>query len=390
MSYVLGATEKSSYHQDREELLKCIWGLKGTRVEHRVFNVPSQKYKNLFLDTLYFPPLKTPQKLFMLSSGVHGVEAPLGSQIQRQFLSNTFSDLDRDHLGVLIVHVLNPYGYVEGIRVTESNVDLNRNFFSHEKFPHLESNAFEKYRSVLSVEKSLSSRWRDGFSLLSDVLRVSVLGGSRREEFTQAFAGGQYSDPKGVYFGGQDFEPQVMWFSKILDEILPLYQELLLYDVHTGLGKEDQLQLISSLESQRDRDFLTSFKQKVEVVDKLSVVSPESDGFYVTRGDFIDFVHAKASRQARVLAFTAEFGTLGDSIISKLQTLSRIVFENRGRNFGYANSELERSVQASFVELFNPTSSEWNLRAMNLANYAIKAALLEFRESQVLKKASIY
>ncbi len=35
--------------------------------------------------------------------------------------------------GALLIHALNPYGFAWTRRVTEDNVDLNRNFVDHDK-----------------------------------------------------------------------------------------------------------------------------------------------------------------------------------------------------------------------------------------------------------------
>ena len=69
----------------------------------------------------------TPQRAFIHSSGVHGVEAFAGSAIQVRWLVEGSRELPRD-TAIILVHVLNPYGMAWLRRVNEHNVDLNRNF----------------------------------------------------------------------------------------------------------------------------------------------------------------------------------------------------------------------------------------------------------------------
>lgn len=48
----------------------------------------------------------------------------------------------------------------------------------------------------------------------------ALKGKDAKQELTQAFAGGQYEDPRGIYYGGKSPEPQVAWVKAILDKTL--------------------------------------------------------------------------------------------------------------------------------------------------------------------------
>ena len=67
--------------------------------------------------------------LLLHISGVHGVEGHAGSAIQIKWLDMVARDEVTLPKGttVVLVHVLNPYGYKHGRRYNENNVDLNRN-----------------------------------------------------------------------------------------------------------------------------------------------------------------------------------------------------------------------------------------------------------------------
>src|SRR6185295_16841724 len=86
----------------------------------------------LYLDTARFGAAEASNMLVLISS-THGVEGHCGSGAQIAWLrSGGPSKLPKD-TGALIVHAINPYGFAWTRRVTEDNVDLNRNFVDHDK-----------------------------------------------------------------------------------------------------------------------------------------------------------------------------------------------------------------------------------------------------------------
>ncbi|HSE74292.1 MAG TPA: DUF2817 domain-containing protein, partial [Dongiaceae bacterium] len=68
-------------------------------------------------------------RLMVVVSGTHGAEGFCGSGIQVAWLAAA-RPLPAD-TAILFVHALNPYGFSHVRRVTEDNVDLNRNFIDH-------------------------------------------------------------------------------------------------------------------------------------------------------------------------------------------------------------------------------------------------------------------
>ena len=67
--------------------------------------------------------------LLLHMSGVHGVEGHAGSAIQCKWLDMVAKKEVAlpNGVTVVIVHVMNPYGFKHGRRYNENNVDLNRN-----------------------------------------------------------------------------------------------------------------------------------------------------------------------------------------------------------------------------------------------------------------------
>src|SRR5262245_35852247 len=68
-------------------------------------------------------PNATAERLLIVSSGLHGVEAPLGAAIQLELLDRwtALGAADRGVRGVL-VHMVNPFGFTWSRRVDVNNV----------------------------------------------------------------------------------------------------------------------------------------------------------------------------------------------------------------------------------------------------------------------------
>ena len=69
---------------------------------------------------------KNAKKLYLSTSGIHGVEGFAGSAIQLSVIDNL--EKIPDDTAIALVHIMNPWGMAWLRRENESNVDLNRNF----------------------------------------------------------------------------------------------------------------------------------------------------------------------------------------------------------------------------------------------------------------------
>ena len=357
----------AAYPEARSEFLARVKEFASTEIKHFEFRVGVEDDIPLVADAVYIPPTVVPRRLLIISSGVHGAEAPFGSLLQREFLTHIRENKRAEFTGVLFIHALNPYGFYKGRRVTAANVDLNRNFFSSKSTQQAASNEnYFKYKNLLSPRASVSNLWAERARIFFGLLGVAM-GGARAENiFTHAFASGQYEDEKGVYYGGAGAEPQVEWMATLLKSLMSSYEEIVLYDIHTGLGKKNALQLISSLKTKIDSGLSQELREEILETPDLSFVSPRSEGFYVTTGDFIDFVYDLTLPHQKIAAFTAEFGTIGDSPISKMKTAMRIILENQAHHHGTGNPAMAHEIKKDFVELFSPPSREWIKKSLSL------------------------
>lgn len=185
--------------------------------------------ETLAMDTALDGPADA-QRLLIVSSGCHGVEGFCGSGVQ------VFAAHDaqwREHarsagVAVLYVHALNPHGFSHLRRVTEDNVDLNRNFQDFSRA--LPSNPdYEQLHPHL-----LPATWPPTAD--NEAVIAHFIGRHGLDAFQRAVSQGQYHRPDGLFFGG--FAPT--WSHRTLREVLRLHgrsaRHIAWIDLHTGLG----------------------------------------------------------------------------------------------------------------------------------------------------------
>jgi hypothetical protein len=91
--------------------------------------------KDLTIDVAFFGGTSEPERQFLVSSGLHGVEGFFGSAIQLAWLlADGRSWQPPAGLGLIMAHGLNPYGFAWRRRWDENNIDLNRNFLLDRSF----------------------------------------------------------------------------------------------------------------------------------------------------------------------------------------------------------------------------------------------------------------
>lgn len=170
-------------------------------------------------------------------AGTHGIEGYAGSAVLTGWLSAGTANVRG--LRQVLVHALNPHGFAWDRRVTEENVDLNRNFIDWTTAPPAN---------------------RD-YTLLADAIAPADLSDAATEAASRALRNyarehgafamqetiskGQYTHPAGMYFGGS--RPQ--WSATALQAIIAAHampcRRVAILDFHTGLGPYGKAELIS-------------------------------------------------------------------------------------------------------------------------------------------------
>lgn len=169
-------------------------------------------------------------KILVLQSGTHGVEGFTGAASMLDWLQNG-SHLLKADTAVLLIHALNPYGFAWLRRVTEENVDLNRNFIDFSK--PLPANLGHDELADAFVPQVLTSPEFEAAE--AKILAYRTKYGERA--FQIARSGGQYRHPHSVFYGGSS----PTWARRTLEAIiddheLVKFNQVVVVDYHTGLG----------------------------------------------------------------------------------------------------------------------------------------------------------
>lgn len=303
------------------------------------------------------------QTLIVIQSGIHGVETYAGSFLQQIFLKDYFKKYWKAGHSILLVHAYNSWGFLNHRRFAESGVDLNRN---HDTTRDIFKTKNEKYKYIRKyllregkVNHPTLALWSIGGEFLFANIKEKILGDFSTDDFREALGNGQYQFPKEVGFGGQEFEPQVLWAQKRLPKIFRNYKKILVLDFHTGLGEKGHLHLITSgrESKQETAKILELFSQGIK--DKsYEVNTGDSEGFYYTNGDYLAFTR-KINPDARIITLAAEFGTMGLSLPGQIQTITRLVLENQGYWQGYGSDSAKEKTQTYILDLFAPNDDDW-------------------------------
>jgi len=181
----------------------------------------------LFTDVVEIGDITAPAALFLVS-GTHGVEGYFGSGAQVDALNRGLTA--PEGMKIVMVHAINPYGFAWNRRVTEDNVDLNRNFIDRRQ--QVPANpAYASLKEAINPP-SLAP---DALAAADAALRAYVQehGAFALQE---AITRGQYSFADGIYFGGT----AETWSAKTIRAIFHEHGKHLtrvaMVDFHTGLG----------------------------------------------------------------------------------------------------------------------------------------------------------
>jgi len=220
----------SSYAQARQRFRDAA-GRRGLVVESTVLDRPGADGEELAVDVVRDGPADA-QRLLIVISGVHGVEGYCGSAVQTGLLE--LGALDRVagtrvcDTAALYIHAINPWGFSHSRRVTQENVDLNRNCIDFDA-PLPVNAAYGEIHDLL-----LPEAWpptpQDEAALAAYAARVGARGLQR------AISLGQYTYADGMFFGGQ----APTWSNRALRAILRRHgrqcRQIASIDIHTGLG----------------------------------------------------------------------------------------------------------------------------------------------------------
>ncbi|MCK4745754.1 MAG: DUF2817 domain-containing protein [Bacteroidales bacterium] len=346
---------QESYDECRQSFLSLARKVSGEYDQAELFSikVPSHSDTGLYIDLLYLPPFQNTEKLLVLSSGVHGVEGFTGGAVQQMFLKEQLTSDVLMEMGILLIYGVNPYGLKYGRRVSENNVDLNRGSEVDSKIFESKNPGYGALYDMLNPQGKVSTgSLRNQFFYL---ITISKMMKESMSALRQAIVQGQYEYPEGIFFGGNDFEPQIDSLRRILPDYFKPYETIMAIDLHTGYGSRGVLHLFPNPVDDPE------IKQKTEsVFEGHHIDWGNSDDFYTITGGFVTDFMSKINPEAIYLYMVFEWGTFdSQKTFGSIKSLQKIINENQGFHYGYKNQKHEQKIMKNNLELYFPDSEAW-------------------------------
>jgi hypothetical protein len=290
----------------------------------------------------------TAPNVVVISSGIHGVELPLGSELQRRWLAAAKAVCaQRKNIRFVFVHALNPYGAAHALRTDENNVDPNRNFIDFNKLPdtprhyHVLADAF--YPSSLGPFSIARSRWE----------MYSFIRKHGMPAFKQALAGGQYLYRNGLYHGGR----QLSWTRRTWQTIVQHYviadkpRNIWHIDIHSGDGPYGQLRFMVNTNEGSPLH---------ERVKQFALPELTHSAFAFITGDIVDsWTQPYVLNKCTVTPLAIEAGTSRYRQFEGFDVLDAMIKRNVLKNrYGDQHHSAEK-IKQTMQEMFAPTDPDW-------------------------------
>lgn len=350
----------ASYVEARETFLQ-VCQERSLAVDSRLNpNAKGVSGEALYTDIVQIGP-ENATKVLLLMSGTHGVEGYCGSGAQIALLKHGYFDNLPDDLSVIIVHAMNPYGFSHDRRVTEDNVDLNRNFMDFERLD-LPGKEYARIHKFI-----LPTDW-DGPGLEHANTQLAIFMEEHgMPAFQAAVTSGQYQYPDGVFYGGSAPTWSNRMFHAVLSDYLANKKVVGIIDFHTGLGPHGYGELITIGSDAQKTLAAEWYGNQVTDPEAGTSSSAPLDGM-VSHGV------TETLSEAQIAFITLEFGTY---------PIDRVLTALRGDNWLYQSGEFDNALAASIKkdikQAFYPETDTWKMNVWSRSCEVVEMALSGIR-----------
>lgn len=348
-----------NYAEAREKFLGAA-GFSGAGLtSFRNPHVRGPQGEVLFTDVAYFGP-EDAHSILLTCSATHGVEGFCGSGAQiGTFRSGIINQLPSG-VAVVAVHAINPYGFAWQRRVTEDNVDLNRNCIDHDK-GHPKNSAYDDIHRFLLPLDWVGPKRDAADKGLDDYIATKGLSA-----FQAAVSGGQYDHADGMFYGGRKATWSNQTLHAIFERFLRNRKRVAFLDYHTGLGPSGFGELISTHPSGSEGHRRTqAWYGQVTSTDDGSSTSAPIQGY-------ITIAMERALPGVEITSVAVEYGTL-----SVMEVLGAVRADNWLHLKGDVNSAQGLAIKNQIRGAFYVETPLWKQqiwhRAAEVTGKALKA-----------------
>jgi hypothetical protein len=295
------------------------------------------------------------KNVLLVNSATHGVEGFCGSAACVGWLRSDASRALPEGVRAILVHAMNPHGFAWLRRVTEDNVDLNRNFVDHDRTPP-PNDEYDRLHPVVLPENwdsASQAKCKETFDRYVDRHGMFAL--------QTVLSRGQYAHPDGLFFGGNAPTWSNRQFRSILDRFVVGAKRLVFLDFHTGLGPYGSAELIGDV-APGMKPFFTH-----------GLTSPSTgNSSSPALSGMINCAIRQAVTNAEVTSLTVEFGTY--AVAEMLQALQA---DNWLHLRGDLDSALGETIKRNVRKRFYPDEDDWKelvwVRSRQVLRHAIDA-----------------
>ena len=353
---------RSTYAAAREAFRSAA-AARDLSVQSRRNPAPGAAGEELTTDVVLVGP-QAASRLLIVVSGTHGAEGFAGSGIQVGWLAGE-RRLPAD-TAILLVHAINPHGFSHVRRVTEDNVDLNRNFIEHGNAKPANAGYDALRDAICPREWTPESEARNLATLHAYAAKHGI------DALENAIASGQYVDPQGVFYGGT----QPTWSNRTLRAILapfaPTARLVAFVDLHTGIGPYGFGEIMSNhgRSDPGDKIMRAWWGPEATYFD-----DGTSSSYYVA-GD-TNVAVTQVLTNAKIAGITLEYGTIPD----KQDMMNAVRADNWLYVHGKVDSPLGRDIKAQIRAAFYQEKDDWKEMVVERGHYVMKRMLRCLGES---------
>lgn len=282
-------------------------------------------------------------RVFLVTSGTHGIEGYAGSAVQCAWLESGQLTLPAG-VRLVLVHAVNPWGFAYGHRVTEHNVDLNRNFIDFSSIPV--NAGYTALHPHLMLQEWTETGMRRAFEAM-DAFRLK----HGEKAFSDAFNGGQYDHADGLFYGGRAPQWSNTTFRTQLRRSMGKAQQVHLLDLHTGIGPYGEPFFINFDPQESSR---RSAAERVWGSDALSGRGSTHAAFASYRGLLMD-AFAEELPQCLTTGVVVEFGTHPRPRMQR----AHLTLAWLRRQPAWTDTSTLLEARHSYAEAFIPSDSAW-------------------------------
>lgn len=348
----------NSYKEARNKFLNAA---KAANLDVESCQNPSNAPDNsaLYTDIVFFGD-KRAKSILVLISGTHGVEGFAGAGIQTGLLQELHGYDHKPHVGILMVHAINPYGFAHLRRFNEDNIDLNRNFIDH-------SGDYPENKEYVELANAIQP---PSLSLFQNIKSYFHFAWYRikngKQKLIKAISEGQYTHPKGLFYGGRTETWSNRTIKEIVDRYLSNADRVVVIDFHTGLGPNGYGELISN-EPENSMAYKRAsnwWGARVKTTINDAAVSPHLSGA-------LKLAIPRMLPRAEVTAVSLEFGTF-----APVEVFRALRAENWLHHYGGEKCKDTDKIKMELLRVFYPNTEEWKAKVWKQGKEVVEQVLL--------------